>query len=235
MKKIVSIFVLSFSFLFFLGCEDKKEASTTEKKVDTTVKNDAPKISVKEKKERFIQLLQPAVTKVYNRLDKQYKEIKYNIEQNIEDNRIAKLKATYKVSSNEELLLAIKPHPISLALAQAAMESSWATSRFFNKAKNVFGVWSFNEDEPRIAAGEKRGTKTIWVKKYESIEESVSDYYKVLARSGAFSEFREQKLKTNDPHILVKYLDKYSEKGAEYGKELSAMIKFNKFERFDIN
>lgn len=50
MKKIVSIFVLSFSFLFFLGCEDKKEASTTEKKVDTTVKNDAPKISVKEKK-----------------------------------------------------------------------------------------------------------------------------------------------------------------------------------------
>ena len=37
----------------------------------------------------------------------------------------------------------------------------------------------------------------------------------------------------NDPYKLVKKLDKYSEKGAEYGKELAAMIKYNRFYKFD--
>jgi len=234
MKKVMSLFLILFSVLFFLACENKQENKQEENKIIKKEKKETKKLSVKEKKERFVKLLQPAVTKVFNKLNAQYLEVKEKVEKNIEDKRIEKLKATYKVSSNEELLLALKPHPISIALAQAAMESSWATSRFFNKANNVFGVWSFNKDEPRIAAGEKRGEQTIWLKKYNSIEESVEDYYKVLARSQAFSEFREQKIQTDDPHILVKFLDKYSEKGDEYGKELSAMIKFNKFAKFDI-
>ena len=92
--------------------------------------------------------------------------------------------------------MALKPHPKSIALAQAAMESSWATSRFFTEANNVFGVWSFNESEPRIAAGKKRGNKTIWVKKYHSIKASMQDYYRTLARGVAFSEFRKLKMET---------------------------------------
>ncbi|MFT6029432.1 MAG: Bax protein [Oleiphilaceae bacterium] len=41
------------------------------------------------------------------------------------------------------------------------------------------------------------------------------------------------RLKTSDPHQLVVKLDKYSEKGAEYGKELSSIINYNKFQAYD--
>ena len=129
--------------------------------------------------------------------------------------------------------MALKPHPISITMAQAAMESSWATSRFFREATNIFGVWSFDEDEPRIAAGEKRGNKTIWVKKYSSVKSAINDYYRTLARGSAFVEFRQLKMTTNDPHELVKKLDRYSEKGAKYGEELTSIIKFNKFHLYD--
>jgi Bax protein len=129
--------------------------------------------------------------------------------------------------------MALKPHPRSITIAQAAMESAWATSRFFKEANNIFGVWSFNEDEPRIAALKKRGNKTIWVKKYSSVTASVRDYYYVMGRSVAFQEFRKLKMVTDDPLLLVKKLDRYSEKGAEYGHELTSMITFNKFYHYD--
>ena len=64
--------------------------------------------------------------------------------------KIEKLKTIYKVKSDKSLLLALKPHPRSIALAQAAMESAWATSRFFVKANNVFGMWSVNKNEPAL-------------------------------------------------------------------------------------
>ena len=40
-------------------------------------------------------------------------------------------------------------------------------------------------------------------------------------------------MKTDDPHVLVTKLDRYSEKGSVYGKELTAIIKFNNFDDYD--
>ena len=191
-------------------------------------------ITVAEKKQNFRDLIAPAVENVYQELNTQYKDISKNIKNPSYANKITKLKNTYKITTDEDLLKAIKPHPRSIAVAQAAMESAWATSRFFREAKNIFGVWSFNKNEPRIAAGEKRnGTKTIWLKKYATIEGSVRDYYRTLGRSSAFKDFRTLKMKTDDPYKLVKKLDRYSEMGAKYGKELSSMIKYNKFYLYD--
>ncbi len=194
---------------------------------------DAKPMTVQEKKANFRKLIAPAVDSVYRELDAQYKDISQNINNAKYSQKISNLKETYKVKTDKELLMALKPHPRSIAVAQAAMESAWATSRFFRDATNIFGVWSFNKNEPRIAAGETRGTKTIWLKKYANVEDSVRDYYKTLARSHAFKEFRKLKMKTNDPYKLVKKLDRYSEMGAKYGKELSAMIKYNKFYLYD--
>ena len=195
------------------------------------------KMTVQEKKKRFKMLIVPAVETVYSELISQYEQVFDSIgldvksEQQIQ--KIQSLKTIYKVSTDEQLLMAIKPHPKSIALAQAAMESAWGTSRFFREGKNIFGVWSFNENEPRIAASKKRGNKTIWLKKYSTITDAIRDYYKVLAKGRAFVGFRQQKMLANDPYELVKHLDKYSEKGAEYGKELASMIRYNKFEQFD--
>lgn len=194
---------------------------------------DIPQMTVQEKKARFKTLIIPAVNDVYTELMAQYQEISASIDAQKNSQQIEKLKVEYKATTNDELLMALKPHPKSIAIAQAAMESAWATSRFFREANNIFGVWSFDEDEPRIAALQKRGDKTIWVKKYSSVKAAVKDYYRTLGRSSAFKEFRELRMQSNDPFLLVTKLDRYSEKGAEYGHELTSIIKFNKFDAYD--
>jgi Bax protein len=188
-------------------------------------------MTVQEKKARFKSIIVPAVNEVYDELMAEYQKVAEQIADGSDS--FEDLKKEYKATSNETLLMALKPHPKSIAIAQAAMESSWATSRFFREAFNTFGVWSFNENEPRIAAGEKRGSKTIWVKKYPSVKASIRDYYRTIARGNAFSDFRTLRMTTDNPHELVKKLDRYSEKGAEYGKELSAIINYNKFQSYD--
>ncbi|MFQ3288080.1 MAG: Bax protein [Alteromonadaceae bacterium] len=193
-----------------------------------------PQMTVQEKKARFKTLIIPAVNDVYAELMAQYQEISASIDAQKNSQQIEKLKVEYKATTNDELLMALKPHPKSIAIAQAAMESAWATSRFFREANNIFGVWSFDEDEPRIAALQKRGDKTIWVKKYSSVKAAVKDYYRTLGRSSAFKEFRELRMQSNDPFLLVTKLDRYSEKGAEYGHELTSIIKFNKFNKLDL-
>ena len=195
----------------------------------------AKPMSVKEKKEHFRSLIVPAVNKVYEELDTLYIETKHYMGKSNKYYRknINKLKKQYRASDDKDLLKRIKPHPRSIAIAQAAMESAWATSRFFKEANNIFGVWSHNKNESRIAAGERRGTKTIWLKKYVNVEDSIRHYYKVLATGKAFKSFRELKMKTNNPYKLVKKLDKYSELGVKYGEELTKVIKYNKFYLYD--
>lgn len=190
-------------------------------------------MTVAQKKERFKQLLLPPVRKVYRELHGLYSTVKSNL---ADGNRkgIKKLKARYDVKTDKELLMALKPHPISIVLAQAAMESSWATSRFIREGNNAFGVWSFNKSEPRIAASKTRGKKTVWLKKYRTLEDSIRDNYRLLAKGKAYREFRKLRMQTNDPHALVKKLDRYSEIGARYGRDLSSIIRHNKFRQHDL-
>ncbi|PKH86208.1 hypothetical protein CXF79_22465 [Colwellia sp. Bg11-28] len=192
-------------------------------------------MTVQEKKARFRALIIPAVNIVYTKLMARYEEIKTTLDAGKTSAEIEKLKVEYKATTNEKLLMALKPHPKSIAIAQAAIESSWATSRFFRVANNIFGVWSFDKNEPRVAALKMRGDKTIWVKKYNSIEDAIVDYYRTVGRSSAFAEFREARMQTNDPFILVTKLDRYSEKGSLYGEELTSIIKFNKFNKYDAD
>ena len=191
-----------------------------------------PQISVEEKKDQFKAAIIPAIHEVYSDLMQQYQEVSELIQAG-DDDKLVELKKEYKATSNEELLMALKPHPQSIAIAQAAMESSWATSRFFKEANNVFGVWSYNKNEARVAAGKKRGDKTVWVKKYGSVEASIRDYYRTLARGEAYKEFRILKMETNDPYELIKKLHLYSEKRGEYSKKLATIIRFNKFDSYD--
>ncbi|HEY9202798.1 MAG TPA: glucosaminidase domain-containing protein, partial [Sulfurimonas sp.] len=124
-------------------------------------------------------------------------------------------------------------HPKSIAIAQAAMESAWAESRFFKEANNLYGMWAVNKKGPRIAASEQRGKRVIWLKKYSSIEDSIRDYYKTLARSKAYKDFRELKMQTDDPYLLVEKLENYSEIGEQYGEDLMKIIRYNKLYIYD--
>ena len=225
MKYIYTALIMSISLLTTNSFASASKYTTT---------NVPKKMTVAVKKERFYYLLAPAIDKVYNELLVQYNEVNKDLKSGSNAAKIEKLKATYKVKSDKALLLALKPHPQSIALAQAAMESAWATSRFFVKANNVFGMWSVNKNEPRIAAGEKRGgTRTIWLKKFASIEDSVREYYKMMGRGNAYKDFRRVRYETNDVKKIVKELDNYSEIGEKYTKELSSMIRYNKLTKYD--
>jgi len=246
----MKVIMLVISLFGLLACEqnslsENKEPTDSEamtalvnkedgSKAIYTAENVPEKMTVQEKKKRFRYLMVPAVKKVFSELKQQHQNIERSIKSGTDKLLIKQLKAEYKAESDDDLLARLKPHPVSIVLAQAAMESAWATSRFFVEAKNIFGVWSFNKDEPRIAAAEKRGKKTIWLKKYKSIEEAIRDNYRVLARGDAFSKFRQVRLISDNPFELVKGLDKYSELGSKYGKELAAVIRYNKFNQYDL-
>ena len=191
-------------------------------------------MSAKEKKFRFRCLVQPELEAVYSELNDQYQRVQEAIERNESNETIQQLKAVYNADSNQQLLLALKPHPISIAIAQAAIETAWGTSRFFREANNLYGIRSSTQFQPRIAAGKKVGNKTLWLKKYDSIKASIADYYLVLSRAQAYQDFRLLKMKTTDPHQLVKKLRDYSERKDAYVKELSSMIRFNQFDALDL-
>ena len=246
----MKVFLFFISLLMLVACEqesvserkissDKKPmAAAVNKKdsIETIYKAELvpEKMTVQEKKKRFRYLIVPAVKKVFAELRQQHQKIEQLIKSGTDSLLIKKLKTEYKAESDKDLLARLKPHPVSIVLAQAAMESAWATSRFFVEAKNIFGVWSFDKNEPRIAAAEKRGKKTIWLKKYRSIEDAIRDNYRVLARGNAFKKFRQMRSTSDNPFELVKGLDKYSELGSKYGKELAAVIKYNKFNQYDL-
>ena len=96
-----------------------------------------PAMTVQEKKARFSALVVPAVNTVYSDLMIQYQETSTILAAGKSNNEIDKLRVEYKAMTNSDLLMALKPHPRSIAIAQAAMESSWATSRFFREANNI--------------------------------------------------------------------------------------------------
>ena len=255
--KILHISLILFVAFILNSCSDKEKINQVKqfdnKLLDTKIgtiqnqklvtaikKKELPKIIKKKiipvsvKKENFIKILVPIITEVYTQLDLQYNTVVEDIATNRNSEYIETLKKYYNVKTDEELLMALKPHPISIALAQSAIESAWLTSRFTNVANNIFGVWSFRKSEPRVEANATRGEKRIYLKKYKNFKSAIYDYYKNLGKHRAYNDFRVHKMITDDPYILVEHLLAYSEKGAVYTKLLKRMIEINQFDQYDI-
>ncbi|MEQ9412647.1 MAG: glucosaminidase domain-containing protein, partial [Cyclobacteriaceae bacterium] len=100
------------------------------------------------------------------------------------------LEKQYKASDIENLLKRMSTVPNSIVLAQAAVESGWGKSRFFKEGNNIFGMWSYNRNEPRIKAGLKRASGPIHVRAYDDISQSIADYFKTLGSAHAYRELR---------------------------------------------
>jgi Bax protein len=192
-------------------------------------------MNLSEKKTAFLKMMVPPLDEVYEEELNYFYTIQTLVNENPDNAILESLREEYNANDNLELLMALKPHPKSITLAQAAMESAWGESRFFRNANNIFGVWSYNENEPRIPASIMKGDKTIWLKKYPTIKDAIKDYYKILSRSWAFKEFRKlnYQKENQNPYLLVKKLQKYSERREVYTQELSTMINANQFTKFD--
>jgi len=146
---------------------------------------------------------------------------------------LRKLSKRYKTDNLALLQARLITHPNSIVLAQAAVESGWGKSRFFKRANNLFGVWSFDPKEPRIPASVVRPDFQVYLRKYEDISESINDYYVTIGRHRAYKAFVEQRKTSQDVDVLVPLLKSYSERGESYTRQILSMIKFNEFEQYD--
>jgi len=194
-------------------------------------------LSIAEKKETFIDLMIPSILLAKHELKEErvkVKELLVKKELTAKESLwLKKKRYIFKASSNEDLYNKMESHPTSIVIAQAIIESGWGTSKFFEKANNVFGIWSFNKNEARIPAGKKRGDKRVYLRKYASFSQSISDYFLMLSTKDVYQSFREKRLETQDPLELIKYLTKYSELGDEYIENLKNTIQKNNLLAYD--
>ena len=198
-------------------------------------------LPVEQKKKKFIDMILPSVLLSKFNIDKEKLRVaalKDQLKTNgfiepADSIYLENLLQEYKASSINELQEKLTTHPVSIVLAQAAIESGWGTSRFFLEGKNIFGVWSFNPEEERLKATHGRNGKSIYVRKYDDFAESIADYYKTIARVGAYQHFRKKRLDTDNVYELIYYLNRYSELGYTYVKRLENVIRKNKLTRYD--
>ena len=95
--------------------------------------------------------------------------------------------------------------PREIIVAQAVIESAYGTSRFAKEGNNLFGVMTFNLDEPHLKPKGNKNSK-FGAKIYQNKCESVKDYIIVLNTGSAFEDFRQlrfQMLKNDDLDVLV--------------------------------
>jgi len=129
-----------------------------------------------------------------------------------------------------QLLVCLTEHPNSIAIAQAAIESGWGTSRFFLEGNNLFGIHTHSTDSSKLEAN---NSSLIYVKKYNNIAESISHYLRTLARVSAYSLFRESRANSEDVMCAIRYLHKYSERRGAYIDDLEIIIDYNNLLSYD--
>ena len=192
------------------------------------------------RKEKFIQFMLPAVLIVRHRLLNDLRHVEYIEKREAKGEAVAPadtlflhhLSKKYRTDSLNVLKRRIYPHPVSLVIAQAALESGWGTSRFFREGNNIFGVWSFNSDDSRMASKYKRNGRTVYLKSYDSYIQSISNYYLTIARVPYYKKFRKERWKGASSLDLLSYLSRYSEK-SQYARLAGSIIRENDIQKYD--
>jgi Bax protein len=120
--------------------------------------------------------------------------------------------------------------PPDLALAQAAIETGWGTSRFALEGNSLFGQWTFKSDNG-LMPSDRNSDDNHFVASFPDLRSSVRAYMRNLNTGNAYKEFRiaRSKLRTDGKQIdalkLADYLYRYSERGELYTAELKKLIK----------
>jgi Bax protein len=195
-------------------------------------------LNVAERKAAFINILLPSILLVKDQILSDRAIINSFIEKgdiSKSDSTFLNLQLkTYKVKSIEYLPERMIMPPVSIVLAQAALESGWGTSRFIKEGNNIFGMWSYSESHNRMAAAEKRGgVRQIYVRTFPDIYSSILNFCQTLGRVRAYKEFRKAMETEDDPYVLVDHLIRYSERGTSYIETVKLVMRRNDFTKYD--
>ena len=199
--------------------------------------------NTKKRKNLFIQIILPLIIEenLKIKLDRKKLFVILNKNNNTKSDLewIGKKFKQYGVSKNDfpTLKTRMDEVPVSLAIAQAAKETGWGTSRFAQKGNALFGQWTWSGDGIKPAGAEVDSTHKV--ASFKVLKASVKAYLRNLNTHPSYKKFRKERAiqRDNDEKLnsleLVKYLDKYAETGIEYTKILSKIIKQNSLTEFD--
>ena len=199
--------------------------------------------NTKKRKEMFIKIVLPLILKENNkiRIDRKrlFTILNKNSNTDIEKKWLEKKYKQYGVRRNDLSTLKIRMDeiPVSLAIAQAAKETGWGTSRFALKGNALFGQWTWSGEGLKPKNAEEG--KEHKVMKFHSLQLSVRAYLRNLNTHSSYKNLRKVRTglrnqnKSLDSLILSKYLDKYAETGNQYIEVLQKIIEQNNLKDFD--
>ena len=199
--------------------------------------------NTKKRKEFFIQIVLPLIVKENNniRIDRKtlFRVINKSNNSVAEKQWLEKKYKQYGVKSGDLSSLKVRMDeiPVSLAIAQAAKETGWGTSRFAQEGNALFGQWTWSGEglKPKDADADK-GHKVM---KFNVLQASVRAYQRNLNTHRTYKEFRKARAELRDLNKpldsmeLSKYLNKYAETGNQYVEVLQKIIKQNNLKDFD--
>ena len=195
------------------------------------------------KKDTFIKIVLPLVLAENDKIiaDRQKLEslIKKKMTNDKEKEWLRLKLREYKVKNSDfkNLLEKIDIIPTSIALAQAAKESGWGTSRFALEGNAIFGQWTWNGKG--IEPQEKVEGKNHKILKFPILRASVKAYITNLNTHKGYKNFRKKrsKLRNKNANIsgldLIHELDNYAETGKEYTRTLEKIIVQNNLSDFE--
>ena len=206
--------------------------------------NEMKKIeSTQKRKNLFIQIILPLILTESNQIKADRKKLfdilNKNNNSEVEKKWLKKKFKQYGVKNNDLPVLKIRMDevPTSLAIAQAAKETGWGTSRFALEGNALFGQWTYSDNGIKPLNTDSEETHKVM--KFKILKASIRAYYRNLNTHSSYKGFRKIRAELRDDEekldslILVNYLDKYAATGTEYTKVLKQIISQNSLKDFD--
>ena len=195
------------------------------------------------KKETFIKIVLPLIVAENEKIIADRKKLKivigkkFTTDQEKQWLRQKLLEYKVKKGNMEELMIRMDIIPTSIALAQAAKESGWGTSRFALEGNAIFGQWTWSGQG--IAPLDRASNKNHKILKFPILRASVKAYQNNLNTHKSYSNFRDKRLTMREKNKkisgleLTETLKNYAQTGSEYTKILIQIIKQNRLTDFE--
>lgn len=199
--------------------------------------------STKKRKNLFIKIILPLILEENNKIKFDRKRLFSILNKN--NNSKSEIKwlnkkfKQYGVKNKDLLTLKVRMDevPVSLAIAQAAKETGWGTSRFALEGNALFGQWTYSGEG--IKPSSIDSDKSHKIMKFKVLQASIRAYHRNLNTHSSYRKFRKLRAEARDNEeeldslILADSLDQYAATGKEYTKILKKIISQNLLKDFD--
>ncbi len=199
--------------------------------------------SVKKRKELFIQIVLPLILEENNKIlldrKKLFAILNKNNNSKSDNEWLNKKFKQYGVTKKDipTLKRRMDVIPPSMAIAQAAKETGWGSSRFALEGNALFGQWTYTDKGIKPAAAEAGTTHKVMM--FNVLKSSVRAYARNLNTHKSYRKMRYVRAIQRDnigklnSIELVDHLDRYAETGKEYTIILKKIIEQNSLTDFD--